>query len=307
MRPHRHDGDAAAATGPARPVAGVVWMLVAGVFFVAVTAAVKHVGDRLPAAETAFLRYLLGLVFLVPLFGTLRRARIDRATVRIYAGRGLVHGLGVILWFYAMTRIPLAEVTAMNYLSPVWVSIGAVVFLGERMGWPRICAIIGALAGVAIILRPGFRAVDPGHVAMLGAAILLAGSYLLAKRLSDTQSPALVVTMLSIFTTIALAPFAAAVWVWPSMGELGWLLVVGALATSGHYAMTLAFRAAPITLTQPVTFLQLVWATLVGVLLFAEPLDAGVIAGGTVIVLSVLVITLREARLAPKTTPPPTP
>ena len=280
-----------------RPLAGVFWMVVTGLCFVAVTAIVKYMGDDMPAAQSAFLRYLLGLVFLLPMIPALRRASLSRRDLNLFGLRGVVHSLGVILWFYAMTQIPIAEVTAMNYLSPVYVTLGAALFLGERLALRRILAVVAALIGAAIILRPGFREISPGHIAMLGTAILFAGSYLLAKVMSATSSAAVVVGMLSITVTIGLAPFAAVVWVTPSLEQLGWLFLVAAFATGGHYAMTLAFAAAPITVTQPVTFLQLVWAVLLGAVFFAEPADVWVILGGTVIIGAVSMITWREAVL----------
>ncbi|MCE8472388.1 DMT family transporter, partial [Rhodovulum sulfidophilum] len=102
------------------PVAGILWMLATGISFVAVTALVKLSAQGLPAAQSAFLRYLLGLVFLLPILGQLSRARIGRRRLALYGGRGLAHALGVICWFFAMTRIPVAEVTAMNYLNPIY-------------------------------------------------------------------------------------------------------------------------------------------------------------------------------------------
>ena len=124
-------------------------MLVTGLCFIAVTALVKFMGPRVPPAETAFLRYALGLVFLIPAFGSLRAAHLTRRQWRLFATRGLFHGFGVILWFYAMVRIPIAEVTAMNYLAPVYVTIGAALFLGERLAFRRIAAVAMALLGAA--------------------------------------------------------------------------------------------------------------------------------------------------------------
>ena len=206
-----------------------------------------------------------------------------------------------------MTRIPIAEVTAMNYLAPVYVSVGAALFLGERLAARRIAAVIVALIGAAIILRPGFREVSQGHIAMVFAAIVFAGSYLTTKVLSGEVKPTVVVAMLSIFVTIALAPFAFADWVAPNLDELAILFGVAVFATAGHYTMTLAFAAAPVTVTQPVTFLQLVWAVLLGVFMFGEPIDVWVLLGGFVILASVTFITWREAVLRRQPITPPSP
>lgn len=280
-----------------RPIAGILWMLLTGLLFVAVTAIVKHVGPGLPAPEAAFLRYLLGLVFLIPMLRPIFRARLSRRSVGIFAARGVVHTVGVILWFYAMTLIPIAEVTAMNYLTPIYVTLGAALFLREKLALRRIMAVFVALLGALIILRPGFREISIGHIAMLGTAVAFGASYLIAKLMSGQVSAAVVVGMLSITVTIGLAPFAAAVWITPTLPQLGWMFLVASFATAGHLTMTLAFAAAPVAVTQPVSFLQLIWAVLLGAIVFAEPVDGWVILGGLVILSSVSFIAWREAVL----------
>lgn len=278
-----------------RPVAGILWMLATGACFVGVTAVVKHVGEGVPAAQAAFLRYALGLVFLIPMIRPMVQAELTRRDLALFGLRGVVHTGGVICWFYAMTQIPIAEVTAMNYLNPVYVTLGAVLLLGERLAARRIAAVAMALLGALVILRPGFRELSPGHIAMIFTALFFAASYLIAKLMSGQVGAAVVVGMLSVTVTIGLAPFAAAVWVAPTATQLIWLFVVAALATAGHYTMTLAFAAAPVTVTQPVTFLQLVWAVLLGAAVFGEPVDGWVVLGGGIIMASVTFITWREA------------
>lgn len=274
-----------------------------GFCFIMVTALVKTMGPRLPPGEAAFIRYAMGLVFLLPSLGALRDAHLTRRQWTLFSVRGLFHAGGVILWFYAMVRIPIAEVTAMGYLAPIYVTVGAAVFLGERLAARRIVAVLLGLAGAAIILRPGFREVSDGHLAMLLAAVVFAGSYLVAKVMADEVKPGVVVAMLSIFVTIGLAPFAIADWVTPNPRELMFLASVAVFATAGHYTMTLAFAAAPMTVTQPVTFLQLVWATLLGLIWFDEVIDIWVVLGGIVILGSVTFITWREAMLKRHVTP----
>ena len=286
-----------------RPVVGIFWMVFTGLMFVAVTAVVKHVGDDVPAAQAAFLRYVLGLVFLLPMIRPILAAQLTGRQKKLFWARGVVHTLAVILWFFAMARIPIAEVTAMNYLSPVYVSLGAALFLGERLPPRRLAAVIMALVGAMIILRPGAKEIELGHVAMLATAVFFAAGYLIAKQLSGEVSAAVVVGMLSITVTVGLAPFAWAVWVTPTLAQLGWLFLVACFATAGHYAMILAFAAAPLTVTQPVTFLQLVWAVLLGAVVFGEAVDGWVIFGGAVIMASVSFITWREAVARRNVTP----
>ncbi len=287
-----------------RPGLGVFWMLVTGLLFVCVTALVKYLGTGIPAPEAAFLRYLLGLVFLLPMLPSLRGHWPDRQGLQLFAIRGLVHTGGVSLWFFAMARIPIADVTAMNYLSPIYVTIGAALFLGERLALRRVIAIVVALIGAFIILRPGFREVGPGHMAMLFTAIFFGASYLIAKKTTETYPPSMVVAMLSITVTLGLAPLALMNWVWPSWHDLMVLFLVACAATAGHFTMTLAFRSAPLAVTQPVTFLQLVWAVLLGAVVFHEGIDPYVILGGLIIVGAISFISWREYVVKKRTVTP---
>jgi drug/metabolite transporter (DMT)-like permease len=279
-----------------RPLEGVLWMLLAGLSFVGVTGIVRHLGTELPAAQSAFIRFAWGVVFLIPVLLPVIRKGLPTGSLPLFLGRGVVHTGAVICWFYAMARIPVAEVTAIGYLNPVLVTLGAVLFFGERLAWPRLAAVAVALLGALIVLRPGLREVTEGHLSQLCAATLFAGSYLFASRLSRMVGAGTVVAMLSLTVTVGLAPLAWAVWVPVSAVQAAWLALVAAFATAGHYAMTRAFRAAPLSVTQPVTFLQLIWATALGALAFGERVDPYVILGGAVIIGAISAITWREAR-----------
>lgn len=294
---HRFDLNKRMEKQAQRPFVGVIWMVLSGLCFVAVTALVKYNGMRMPAAESAFLRYALGLVFLLPMIRTIRTVTFTPRLLRLIAIRGGFHTIGVTLWFFSMTQISIAEVTAMNYLTPVFVTVAAALFLGERLAFRRILAVICALIGATIVLRPGVRELSVGHFAMLAVACVFCVSYLTAKLLADALPPVVVVAMLSIAVTIGLAPLAYMVWIPPTIEELGLLFLVACFATAGHYAMTVAFANAPLTVTQPVTFIQLIWAVLLGYFAFGEAVDLWVIVGGFVILGSITFITWREAVL----------
>jgi drug/metabolite transporter (DMT)-like permease len=262
------------------PVRGVLWMVVTGLLFVCMT---------------AILRFALGLPFVIPQLWPLRRRGLTGVQARLFAARGVVHTAGVACWFFAMTRIPLAEVTAMNYLNPIYVTLGASLFLGERFEWRRLLAVAAALAGALVILRPGLRAVEPGHLAMLVTSLTFAAGYLIAKRLSGELPASVVVGMLSLTVTLGLLPLALMVWVPVTWGEIGWFFLTAVFATGAHTTMTWAFAAAPVGVTQPATFLQLVWSVILGAALFGEPADPWVILGGAIIMAAVTVVTWREA------------
>ena len=275
-------------------------MGLSGLCFIGVYVGVKYVGTRLPAAESAFLRYALGLVFLLPFVRSLWREGLPSQVIKLGIGRAVLHTFAVTLWFYAMARIPIAEVSSMGYLTPIFVTLGAVLIMGESLALRRGLAIAIAIIGVLVILRPGFREVSMGHLAMLGTTLCFGISYLMAKRLTDLASADMVIALLSIGVTIGLIPLTIPVWISPTSSEVGTLFAVAIFAVAGHYSMTFAFRSAPLTVTQPVTFLQLIWAVAVGYLLFGENIDSFVVLGGVIIIGAVLYITLREAQLRKK-------
>ncbi len=288
-----------------RDLIGIGWMLATGACFVAVNGIVRGLGGALPAPQAAFIRFVFGLVFLAPvLVGALRQG-FSVPVWRLFALRGGLHLMAVIMWFYAMSRITVAEATAIGFLNPIMVTIGAALFLGETLAGRRIAAIAVAFLGALIVLRPGLRPLDTGHLSQVGAAVAFGTSYLLAKRLSGQVPAATVVAVLSLTVSVGLAPIAWAVWVPPTPGQIGWLALVAGFATAGHYTMTRAFAAAPLAVTQPVTFLQLIWASLLGVFVFHEPLDGWVILGGGMMIGAITYITWREAQRRARTQTPP--
>lgn len=285
-----------ALTDLGRPVEGVLWMLATTLVFVGVNGIVRHLGTDLPAAQSAFLRFAFGLVFLAPALVSMRQTRLPEGIWPLFLWRGALHVAAVIFWFWAMARVPVAEMAAIGFLNPVIVLVIAGLLLGEGLGKGRVVSVLVALLGALVVLRPGLREVSPGHLSQLAATVCFAVSYIFAKRLSGMAPPSVVVGILSVTVAAGLLPIA--LWVWePVSGvQLAWLAAVAALATVGHYTMTRAFRAAPLAVTQPVTFLQILWATLLGALVFGEAVDGYVILGGALIVAAVSLNTWAEAR-----------
>ena len=270
-------------------------MLLSGLLFVGVTVIVRHLGTDIPATQAAFIRYVFGLIFLIPMILKFPWSGLGRDILTLYSLRGVAHGVGVMLWFYAMARIPIAEVTAVGYTTPVFTAVGAVLIFRERIRVHRFCAILVGFIGMLIILRPGLEVVRAGSVAQVVAALCFAVSYLFTKKLTYSESPANILVMLSIVCTLVLMPGAILQWRDPTVTELFWLALTALFATCGHYAMTRSFAAASLTVTQPFSFLQLVWAAAFGFLLFGEVPDPWVITGGLIIVCAVSWLTYRES------------
>ncbi|WP_322324074.1 DMT family transporter [Cypionkella sp.] len=277
-----------------RPREGVMWMVLSGLSFVGVNGIVRYLGTDLPAAQSAFLRFAFGVALLAPVLPAMMRG-MNGQVLKLFAWRGAMHTIAVLFWFYAMARIPVAHATAIGYLNPVLMLIAGAVILHEAFSARRIIAVAVALVGALIVLRPGVQALNLGHLSQIGASVFFCASYLFAKRLTGLASASVIVAMMSVTVTIGLAPLAWWVWVPVSWAQLGWLAIVAGCATSGHYCMTRAFRAAPFTVTQPVTFLTLVWATALGAILFNEAVDVFVLLGGAMIIGAITFVTWRDA------------
>ena len=275
---------------------GIFFMALTGLCMVAVMVSLRYLSDSIPSVQAAFLRYLLGLVIICP-FVIQQIGKRDR-TIPIlkYGVRGTLHGFAVVLWFYSVSNIPLSDVTAINYLTPIFTTIGAVIVFKERLTKERLLAIMLSIFGAILILKPGIEAIPLGKSAQLLSTILFAASYLITKSLTKTEGTILIVFMLTLFATITLFPFAAINWSIPSINDLALLMGIAILATLGHYFMTKAVALAPLSVTQPVIFLQLIWSTLIGLVVFGEPLDFLIICGGGVIVIAITQLAYFEKR-----------
>ena len=277
---------------------GLLWVAVAGVLFVFFIALVRYIGNELHPIQAAFIRYLFGLLVLLPLFLRAGMGLFRSRHIRLHGFRGCVHAVGVMLWFFAASQLPIAEVTALSFISPVFVVVGAAFFLRERMTAPRILAVILGLIGVLIILRPGSAVIQWGAVAMLFAAPLFAASRILTKHLVRYDSSSTLVVYLSIFATLTM--LIPALWVWqpPSSSDLFFLAGTAVFATASHLCMARGLALVDVTVSQPVDFLQLVWSTLIGLAFFGEKPEIWIWAGAGIVIFSATYI----ARLESKTT-----
>ena len=283
-------------------IVGILWMVITTILFVGVTATVRYLEGDVPAPQAAFLRYAIGTLMLAPSLISLSKMKPDRPLLNKFILRGFVHSIGVTLWFYAMSVMPVAEVTAIGFLTYIFVSLGASIFLKEKLHKHRLSAILISFVGALIILRPGFKVIESGQLGMLIATMVFTASYLIAKIVSKERSSSEIVAMLSIFTTIFLIP--SAIYSWEPLSLEAFLILsfTALIATLGHITMTKAIKAAPMVVTQPILFLQLVWASMVGLFIFDEKFDLFVILGGTIIMLCVCYVSYREHKLGKKIT-----
>jgi drug/metabolite transporter (DMT)-like permease len=273
-------------------------MLLAAAAFAVMTALVRVMGTTMHPFEIAFWRNLYGLLFMVPWiarvgFVALRTRRIGGYTLRAACGLS-----AMLLWFWAITVMPLDEAVALSFTAPLFASVAAVVFLGERMGMRRTGALLAGFAGTLVILRPGVQAIGQPALLVLAASLFIAISITMVKTLSRSESPAAIVTWMGVFMTpMSLIP-AAFFWTWPTMGETLMLIVMGAFATVGQVAMTRAYAATDATVVLPFDYARLPFAAAIAYVAFAERSDGWTWAGAAIIAGSTVYIAHRESRIA---------
>ncbi len=261
---------------------GLGLVALAGFVFVLFIVSIRLVGTSLNPVQAAFLRYAFGFLVLLPMMARQGGSVFYTRYPLRHALRGGVHGLGVLLWFYAITSLP------------IFVTIGAVMFLGEQLRLTTVVALVCGFAGVLIIVRPGFESVGAGAVAILCSAPLFACSQLLVKSLVREDSSVTTVLYLSLFAMLTMLVPALAVWQSPTVTDLLLLAMAAGFATLSHVLLAQGLKWVDITLVQPADFLRLVWSALFGFVLFDEIPGLWVWVGSAVVVASVT-LTARSA------------
>jgi drug/metabolite transporter (DMT)-like permease len=259
--------------------------------------AARAVSPPLDSFEIMLFRSGLGLLIVAAFLassGRLREARPRRLDVHL--GRNLVHFAGQNLWFYALTVLPLAQVFALEFTSPLWVILLAPLFLGERLTGRALLAGGIGFAGVLIVARPDFGDLHPGLVAAALCAVCFAVTSLVTKRLTRTQPVVGILFWLNAFQLL----FSALVVGWdgevpmPTLAQAPWLLLIGLTGLAAHWCLTSALGAAPASVVMPLDFARLPVIAVVGWLAYGEPLDPLVFAGAALILCGNL-LTLRRA------------
>jgi drug/metabolite transporter (DMT)-like permease len=283
------------------PVAqAILWTIAAGLAFTALNAVVRELTLQVPALQAQFLRYLFGLLVLLPLVAWHGPSRYRPQAVGGQFVRGALHTAGLCLWFMALPRIPLADTTAIGFTTPLFIMVGAWLFFREPMRWERWLATVLGFAGVLVVVGPrvDWSGQGPGlyHLVMLASAPVFAASFLVTKALTRYESTGTIVLWQCLTITLMSAPRAWSVWQPVSVSQLLGFLVCGLLGSLGHYCLTRGIREADLSATQTPKFLELVWAGLLGWAMFSEVPSGSTLAGGLVISAATLWLARRESR-----------
>lgn len=277
-------------------VRGLIWSAAAGLLFVLLNTLMRGLAIALDPFQTQFLRYLAGLGVMLPLVLRSGMGSYWPRNVAGQFGRGAVHAFGLCLWFLAVPHISLADTTAIGFTGPIFIMIGAALVFREPMRWERWAAALAGFGGVLIVVGPQLQGGGWYALVMLASSPVFAASFLVTKALTRYERPEVIVVWQAITVTLFSLPLALLHWKAPSAAQWFTFLVCGVLGSAGHYCLTRSYSIADISATQSVKFLDLVWATALGWLVFGDLPSRWTLVGGVVICASTLWIARREVR-----------
>lgn len=285
---------------PALPdnVRGALWILLSAVIFTAMTALIKAVGTSIHTFEIAFFRGVFGVIVLLPfvLRGGWRKTLIPKRLDFILA-RGVAGSIALITIIYALTELPLADVTGISFSRALWLILVAVFFLDERPNWLRWIATAVGFGGVWVIVQPT-GGLDPAAAAAILNAVFVAMSVALIKRMTTTDSPLTILFWGMAIPMLVTAPPAIVVWQTPTLREFVMLAIIGIGLSAGHSCVIHGLRVGEATAIMPFDYTRLLFAAFAGFLFFGEIPSLNTILGALLVAAATLYIARRESRAA---------
>lgn len=292
-------------TGTAR---AALWMTLAAVGFAVLTSLVRYLSSALPPMELALLRSF----FLFILMMTWRRwdfSFLKTSHPKLHLLRGISGALAMMGIFHGVAHLPLGYVTALTFAAPLFATIGAALFLGEVVRLRRWLATGIGFIGTLIILWPAEARLDMDSLITLGAAMAMATTMVLIRKMSHTESPDSVVAWSGLSMTVALIIPGFWVWHWPTLAQWGWVVLIGLAALGIQQSFARALKVAEASVVMPFDFLRLLATIVAGFILFAEVPQLRTLFGAALIMASTFYIARREARsekaARAAATPPP--
>lgn len=296
------------ADAPAKPVHGtttaLAWMGVALISFSITAVAGREASRGMSTLELMAFRSWISLVIILAILHVsgLGVARLRTNRIGLHGARGTVHFAAQYVWLKALTLIPLAQLFALEFTSPLWVALMAPMVLGERLTPWRIGAGMIGFTGVMVTLGGGIASLDTGTMLALASAVGFAASMLTTKMLTRTENTLTILFYMFALQTLITLPLLALGMTVPDTRSALWALTVAIVGLCAHFSLTKAFAAADAMVVAPMDFLRLPLIAVVGAVLYQEAVDPRVLAGGAVIILGNLVNVWGERRRTRVTT-----
>lgn len=278
-------------------VQGALWLVSGGFIFTSTSVMIRLLSSQIESVQTAFFRAVISVVLLLPMIASGRVKPWLSQRIAGHFWRTFMGTVSMVLGFYAVSLLPLADATAIAFSQPLFSVVVAALIAGEKVRWRRWSATVIGFVGVLVMVRPGAGSLQLGALVALANAATVAVSILLVKRLSDSEPPLMILTQFALFSTVLLAGPAIAVWRWPDLW--GWVLAIGVAltATVGQYFWVQAFKAGEMSAVAPFEYLRLPFAVFVGWLIWGEMPVIWTYVGAVIVIGSALYIAHREHQL----------
>jgi drug/metabolite transporter (DMT)-like permease len=258
-------------------------MMGAVVSFCLMAVAARELSASMSAYQILFLRSVLGALFIGVTVVRADPAVLRSAQPLMQVTRHAIHFIGQILWITALGVLPLALVFSVEFTSPIWGALTAVLLLGERFTRWRVVAMVAGFVGVLVIVRPGLAAVDPMVLAVLFAALSFGIINAMTKKLVTTDRPWGILFWMCTAQGLLCLPFAAPLWVTPLLIDLPWILAVAGAGLAAHYCLTRALALADAVVVLPLEFARLPLIASIGLVAYGEPFDPWIFLGAAII------------------------
>ena len=258
-------------------------------------AGVKLLSNDLHPIIICFYRCLMGLIIITPFVARNNFKALQTDNMRLQIFRALINIISMICWFSAIGMMHLEKATALGFTTPLFTTVLAVIVLGEVIRFHRTAALLLGFIGILIIIRPGYMPFEFGTILMLIASFSFSFVLIFVKKLSATDSSLTIIFYHLLYMTPAF--FILSLFYWQSI-NFNQLVIFSLMGSSGllsHWCLAQAFKMSDTTFVMPLQFTKLIWASLIGLFIFAEQPDIWTWVGGVIIFISVVYITYREA------------
>lgn len=252
--------------------------------------------DGLHPIEIVFFRNLFGALAFLPLYLRMGVSSLRTQRFGFHLSKNLLAAGSIVCWFWGLAYMPLADAAALGFMSPIYASIGAILFMREPSRMIRWASILIGFAGMIVIVRPGFGALNVGVALIVGATVIGAVGRLMTKSLTRIDGAATIVVYMSVTVTVATFVPALFVWSWPTPMQWLWFAAIGAMGSAGHVLMTHALKLGDVTVIEPVTYVRLVWAAAFGFAVFGDFPVWQTWLGGIVIIVGAVLLLRAETR-----------
>ena len=255
---------------------------------------VKYLSSDLHPIIICFYRCLMGLILIAPFMIKNNFQALKSQNFKLQFSRSMINIISMICWFSAIGMMHFEKAAALGFTTPLFTTILAIVLLKEKIRFHRTAALLIGFIGILVIVRPGYVPLELGTVLLLASAFSFSFVLIIVKKLSAIDSSLTIIFYHLLFSTPIFFIFSLFYWQTVSLNQLLIFTFMGASGLLSHWCLAQAFKLSDTTFVMPLQFTKLIWASLIGVFIFAEQPNMWTWVGGVIIFISVVYITYRE-------------